>query len=302
MKNFNRIYEQVLINSKEELESLRKSLLLRIVLCIIFAGCLIGITLMYTHGVVLGLVMFLAIAVCVFIVSKPGQEYKSVYKEKVVKTFVEAYDENLAYLPTGRVSEYLYMSAGFERYCDRYSSEDLITGNIDGHKIMMGEVHTERRETYTDSDGHTQTRYVTIFHGMFGNVEISSKYNGQIRVHSDKGMLGKIFGNQKRIEMDSTEFEKYFEVHADDKIQAMQVLTSDIMEEMIDFIKKSKIRFELTINHNQLFIRFKTGDIFEGNVFRSSVNFDTLKKMFDIINFTFDITRKLIKVTEETAI
>lgn len=100
--------------------------------------------------------------------------------------------------------------------------------------------------------------------------------------------------------MDSSEFEKYFDVIADDKIQAMQILTSDVMDKMLDFIKTSKIKYELTIRDDKLYIRFKTGGMFEGNVFKSSVDFDTLKKVYDVINFTFDITRTLVKVTEET--
>lgn len=64
---------------------------------------------------------------------------------------------------------------------------------------------------------------------------------------------------------------------------------------MIDIIVKIWLK-------EQLFIRFYTGSMFEGNVFKSSVDFDTLKGMFDIINFTFDITRRFIKVLEETQI
>ena len=240
--------------------------------------------------------------ICMILIGSPQKKYTELYKEKVVKTFIKSYDENLEYNPYGMIPKSIYLSAGFNEAFDRYHSEDLITGNIDDHEMMIGEVHIEREETDTDSDGHKTTSYVTVFQGMFGKVNINNKYNGEIKVHSNKGKLGNLFSGKKRIEMDSTEFEKYFDVYADDKIQAMQVLTSDIMEQMISFIKENKTKFELTIKQNELYIRFKTGQMFEANVFRSSVNFDTLKRMFDIINFTFDITRALVKVTEETEI
>lgn len=121
-------------------------------------------------------------------------------------------------------------------------------------------------------------------------------------VYLHKGRQSQISPEHKKIEMDSTEFEKYFDVYADDKIQAMQVLTSDVMEEMMEFIKESKIKFEFTIKKDKFYIRFWTDEMFEGNILKSSVEFDTLKKVFDVINFTFDITRKIIKVTEETTI
>ena len=302
MKNFNKIYEEVLKNSKEELENLRKNLLFRLFLLIGGAIFLLAICFIFINEIVATIALVVAIIASIFIIRGPQNEYKSKYKEKVVKTFIKSYDENLSYTPEGNIPSQIYRSAGFETSYDRYFSDDLITGTIDGHKIMMGEVHTEREEEHTDSEGHTTTTYVTIFHGMFGNVKINNKYNGEIKVHSDKGKLGNLFSGKKRIEMDSTEFEKYFDVYADDKIQAMQILTSDIMEQMINFINESKIKFEITINKSELYIRFKTGKMFEANLFRSSVNFDTLKKVYNIINFTFDITRNLIKVTEETEI
>lgn len=302
MKSFTKIYEEVLVNSKQELENLRKKLLFRLFILISITICLVVVCFMYTSVVKTALIGYLAIVVCIFIIRGPQNEYKSKYKEKVVKTFIKSYDDNLSYTPEGKIPSQIYRSAGFETNYDRYHSDDLIIGNIDGHKIMMGEVHTEIESEHTDSDGNTTTTYVTIFHGMFGNVHINNKYNGEIKVHSNKGKLGNLFSGKKRIEMDSAEFEKYFDVYADDKIQAMQILTSDIMEQMINFITENKIKFEITINQSEFYIRFKTGQMFEANVFKSSVNFDTLKNVYDIINFTFDITRNLIKITEETEI
>ena len=40
--------------------------------------------------------------------------------------------------------------------------------------------------------------------------------------------------------MDSQEFEKSFDVTASDKIKAMQLLTSDVMADLIDFKNNSK--------------------------------------------------------------
>lgn len=161
---------------------------------------------------------------------------------------------------------------------------------------MMSEVHTESE--YEDKEGHKS--YSTLFRGLFGVSEFKNLYNGTITIRTDKKIFNPIIKNKKRIEMDSSEFEKYFEVVADDKIQAMQILTSDIMDKMINFINESKIKFELTITLDKIYIRFKTGPVFEANIFKSSVDFDTLKKVFDIINFTLNITREITKAASET--
>lgn len=295
MKSFNEIYAEVLRTSKEDLEKLRKKCFRRILGCII----------LFIFSFVIGLqvqgeaVMVISAVICIFLavilIFGPANAYQKMYKETVVMKFIQEYDENLQFWYERGIPRSTYIEGGFENF-DDYHSEDLIIGKIDGHEMMIAEVHTETEST--DSEGHTT--HSTVFHGLFGMSKLNTAYHGMIKIHADKGILGKIFQNKQRIEMDSSEFEKYFDVIADDKIQAMQILTSDVMDKMLDFIKTSKIKYELTIRDDKLYIRFKTGGMFEGNVFKSSVDFDTLKKVYDVINFTFDITRTLVKVTEET--
>ena len=301
MKDFEEIYENVLGN-KNELEDLRKNYITRILLTVIVSAVLVIACFLFANETIAMIALFIAIVLGAYIIYKPGKEYKMEYKEKVVKTFIKEYDENLEYAPESGISSSTYRMAGFENRFDRYHSEDLITGKIDGHQIEMSEVHTEEEQESTDSDGNTTTTYVTLFYGMFGHIQINNIYNGEMKIHSDKGKLAKLFGDKQRIEMDSSEFEKYFDVYAEDKIQAMQVLTSDIIEEMIDFRTNHKTKFEITINGNQLYIRFHTGDMFEANLIKSSTNEKTLREVYDIINFTFDITRKFIKISEDTEI
>lgn len=298
MKSFNEIYAEVLKSNKTDLEVLRKRYFNRIVLCAIAIFVLVMVGVYFSGSEASGLI-YISIAVCIVLIVifllGPANAYRRIYKEKVVKTFIQAYDENLQFYYEKGIPSAVYREGHFEHY-DRYESEDLIIGKVDGHDMMMGEVHTESETE--DSDG--KRSYTTIFHGLFGMCKLNNSYHGMVKIHADKGVLGKVFQNKKRIEMDSSEFEKYFDVIADDKIQAMQILTSDIMDKMILFIKQSKLKYELTIRENKLYIRFKTGAMFEGNIIKSSVDFDTLKKVYDIINFTFDITRALVKVTDET--
>ena len=57
---------------------------------------------------------------------KYWSKYTKVYKEKVVKSFIKSYDENLRYDYKGSIPQSVYMASGFERHYDRYSSDDLI--------------------------------------------------------------------------------------------------------------------------------------------------------------------------------
>ena len=74
------------------------------------------------------------------------------------------------------------------------------------------------------------------------------------------------------------------------------------MTTMIEFIKQSKIKYELTIKDEQMYIRFHTGGVFEPRLFKSSLDYDMLKKYYDIIDFVFKVTREINKVIENVDI
>lgn len=297
MKDFNEIYENVIRESKDELENLRKKCFHRIVRCIIITVVCFFLGTFLDSQILSNLSLILGISLAIIIYMEPASNYRKNYKEKVVKQFIKAYDESLEFSYEEGIPETTYVEGAFEHF-DCYHSEDLIKGNIDGHNVMIAEIHTQNETE--DSDGHTNR--TDLFHGLFGVIELDKIYNGMVRIHTDKGFLSKIFDNKKRIEMDSSEFEKYFDVIADDKIQAMQILTSDIMDTMLEFLENSKMKFELTIRYDKLYIRFKTGSVFEANIIKSSLGLDSLKKVYNLIHFTFNITREFVKTIDETQI
>lgn len=290
ISKFNEIYAKIYKENYEELEKLRKKERNRqiIQICMItIAIILVACIFLRPKLIILFGLLLMIIVLIVITLGKPTW-YKKEYKQKVIRNLVKTYDENLEYKPYSGISQIEYRSGEFERY-DRYYSEDTIEGIINDMVIKMAEVHTE--EEYVDDEGHRS--YTTVFHGMFGIVKLSQFIAGTIKIHSDKGLFGKIFKGKNKVEMDSSEFEKYFDIYADNKIQAMQILTSDVMTEMIRFYEKYKIKYEMTIKQDTLYIRFKCGPMFEANLMKSSLDMDTLKRNYDIINFIFNISQKI---------
>ena len=292
MIGFNEIYEEVYKECNDSLENKRIAVKnYQIISFIIFIGLGVFLAIMYKYPVF----VFIGIMIWTLIIgfSKKSRQYNSEFKNNVIKKFVKSYCDTLTYSPERGISSQIYREAEFEHY-DRYSSEDYISGILeDGYAIEMAEVHTE--DESTDKDGHTT--YTTIFYGLFARVSFDKAVFGTIKIRKNKL---KLFGNKDRIEMDSGEFEKIYDVYADDKIIAMQLLTADIMQMFIDFKNKYKISPELTIRQNKLYIRFATGNVFEANVLKRALDYDTLKKYYDTINFTLRITEKMLKNIKET--
>lgn len=310
MKNFNEIYQEVYKVSNEKLEKLRKSKVRRSAIFTVIATVILFFILLFAiigktknngfnfvaFQVAISLVT--AIIIMIIVMASNITKYKASFKEKVIAPFIKNIDENLNYYPNRGIESTIYRQGEFEHY-DIYSSEDAIVGILDGkYAVRIAEVHTENESK--DSDGNRTT--YTIFHGLFGNIECGKSINTTLKIRSDKGFLGNLFKGKQRVEMDSVEFEKHFDVYGDNKIVAMQILTSDVMAMMIDFRRESKIKYELTIKNNQMYIRFHTGDVFEPQVFKSALDYDMLKKYYDIIDFVFKVSRAINKAIENTEI
>lgn len=295
MKNFDEIYENISETCKEPIEELRKKSRNGIMRTMIIALA-IGIILSITISPQLLLPVAIIAIVLDIILSKSRREYVKLFKEKVIRTFVKEYSDTLEYRPNSGIPSIMYNEGEFERRYDRYHTEDLITGTLNGkYKIDMAEVHTENEST--DKDGNTT--YTTIFHGLFAKVEFKKYVDVNMKIRRNSINL---FRKKEKIEMDSSEFEKKFDVHSSNKIIAMQLLTADIMQMLLDFKENNKLTPEITLNGNSLYIRFATGDMFEPNIFKFSLNYNTLKKYYDTINFTLDITEKFVKNIEETEV
>lgn len=299
MKNFNNIYEQIYKQCATPMEEMRREAQKGMIKVFLIAG-IIGILFgCYYHNLISKIMTFFIVvfpATALYsVISKKNKNYNKFFKDNVIKTFVKEYSEDLNYIPTQGLSKLIYSQGEFESY-DLYYTEDLIQGVIeDKYDVTMAEVHTMNEST--DEDGNTSR--TTVFHGLVAKIDFEKQVKAQIKIRKDKI---KLFNKETRVEMDSGEFEENFDVYATDKIIAMQILTADIMQMMLDFKQKNGLRPELTLSGNTLIVRFATGNLFEAKVFEDSLDYKTLKKYYDTINFTLDLAKSFVKNIEETEI
>jgi len=103
------------------------------------------------------------------------------------------------------------------------------------------------------------------------------------------------------LEMDSSEFEKIFNVYTSNKIKGMQILTADIMEDILHFKDKTKQDFDIFIKNNNIYLRFDCGSMFEP-AFTKNKNIDKkiLELDYNILKFVYELSIKIINVINET--
>lgn len=234
------------------------------------------------------------------LISQKQNAYKVEFKQVIIKKLIDNFYDNLEYYPLKEMPERIYEKPNYNEYYNEYHSEDYFEGQIKNkYYIDMAEVFTEHVETHTDSEGNTHTTRTTIFHGLFAKVTSEKSITSELRIVQDK--IGKY--NKNRLNMDSSEFEKYFDVITDNKIIAMQLLTADVMEEMIEFENKTNMKYDIVVKENEIYLRFHCGDMFEPQSVRKGIiNKAQLEKYFYMLNFTYNLSNRLIELINETEI
>ena len=234
------------------------------------------------------------------LISKKQNAYELEFKQVIIKKLIDNFYDNLEYYPLKEMPERIYEKPNYNEYYNEYHSEDYFEGQIKNkYYIDMAEVFTEHVETHTDSEGNTYTTRTTIFHGLFAKVTSEKSITSELRIEQDK--IGKY--NKNRLNMDSSEFEKYFDVITDNKIIAMQLVTADVMEEMIEFENKTNMKYDIVVKENEIYLRFHCGDMFEPQSVRKGIiNKAQLEKYFYMLNFTYNLSNRLIELINETEI
>ena len=249
------------------------------------------------YALVLNIIVFVFTKV---IFSKSNRKYTTMYKNIVINKLMSNFYNNLEYFPNKQMPEYIYEAAKYNEYYNRYYSEDYMEAVINNqYSIQMAEVKTQKEESYTDSQGRRQTRTITIFRGLFSKILMHKSIKGELRIVRN----GTLVFDKKRLEMDSSEFEKYFDVKSSDKILGMRLLTADVMQDLIEFQNNTNMKYDIYIKDNELYLRFHSGPMFEvGRLKDGAIDKETLRKYFYMLNFTYNLSNKLINLVNDLII
>ena len=247
----------------------------------------------------IAMLMFFTAIVLIFISSKYIKEYKRIFKEEIVANFIKLINSKLEYKPTSYEFELMesdYKRANFDNnWFNRFYPDDYIEGFLDDDLfIKMGNLHIQK---HTGSGKNSRTE--ELFNGMFAHMSCGKDIRTYIKISKNKL---KIFGQNNRVEMDSQEFEKYFDIYSENKILAMQLLTSDVMNTLIDFYNKYNIEYEIVIRNNRIYMRFFTGAMFEPKIFGNSMDKRLLFSYFCILKFIVNVTKEVNKALKELEI
>jgi hypothetical protein len=173
--------------------------------------------------------------------AKGTARYRSMFKVGFLAKLVKAVEPGVDYVPEQGISEAVFNQSGlFGASPDRYTCEDLIHGMIGDTKVMLSEVHAKEKHTSTDSKGRSQTRWKTMFKGIFFLADFHKEFRTPVLVMPDVaerhfGWIGKklqkLGGNLQK--MENPEFEKMFVVRGADAVETRYLLTPSMQDRLV---------------------------------------------------------------------
>lgn len=316
MKSFEDLYNE--FNNDEEINRIGQEVLkesskkrkISLLVCIIIAAIDIyflyrlfgnptkndGIQSIYMLVIPTLIINIAAVVFVALIFNKKHTEFIPIFKEKVIKKMINNFLDDVKYFPNMGMPQDIYKEVKYEYY-DRYNSDDYAEGNLNGkYYTELAEIKTEEKKEVRDEDGHTTTVYKTVFCGLFEKVFIEKSIKSNLRITMRSGYANKL-------EMDSSEFEKIFNVYASNKIIGMQILTADIMNDILEFLNYTENEFDIYINEDEIYFRFHGGKLFEPRFrWKKILDEKSLRSYYNILLFTYNITNKIIKAVNDVEI
>ena len=130
---------------------------------------------------------------------------------------------------------------------------------------------------------------------MFIRIDLVKSLGSNLKIASNS-----IIGKKDKIEMDSQEFEKYFDVSSTNRVKGMEILTPDVMEILMHYRKVLNENFDIYIYENIMYIRLHIGKMFESKVYTDvSIDKSLVKKYYDILDFTYNLANEMINLIEK---
>lgn len=292
-----KVYEEKLIKTIEQLNKNRKNLiqrlLLLIFLIIFFVFFLfLSATITFLPPFDLFIVFIILLIIVSYRYIRMHSEYKLNFKNKVVRDVIKLIDNSLTYEPEKYITKEVFnKSKIFQPIIDRYEGSDLIHGKIGKTAIMLSQIKAEKTESRSNSDGDTETEWVTIFQGVFFVADFHKHFRTKVILLPPFKFpyLNKIH----RIKLEDPEFEKYFKVYGEDQIETRYIISTSLMNRLVELRKRWGKDIYISFVDSLMFIALTSIDRFFDPPLKRDIDYETIKKIFEDFKFFYEIVDNL---------
>lgn len=164
-------------------------------------------------------------------------------------------------------------------------------GKIGKTTIQFCEVKAEIEPKLTKSKKEVGGRPVVIFKGIMCVADFHKHFNTNTVVRQRRYLRS---DKMQRVKLENGEFERRFNVYSMDQVEARYILSTSMMERMIEMDKKFKRKVQFSFTDSKVIVAIDDKrDNFEFNIWRSVYHPGVLKKEYELINALIGIVEDL---------
>lgn len=227
------------------------------------------------------------------------RRYEMTFKNLMAEPILKASFEDVRYTPEKGFSknEVTKMNLLYITLDAHFASEDMIEAVYSGVLFKQSDLQIsstsnrscdERDNSPKDYKGNT-----ILVDGRLTRFPFKVPIKGQVQIGSRIGIKWKHYLGKKRVVLEDTEFNKNFDVFADDEHSAFYVLTPQVLGYFNSWCSGTSERIAATFDGEYLYVlRYGKGGVFKADM-REPFNAD---KKEDQIYAELDEIKKLIKV------
>lgn len=312
--SFESIYPElgpVLKEAEDSRAAAKKKIFRNILIILILWAIAIGAGILTGNGSIGGTLIFVAfIATFVFIglSVRAAKEFRLDYSRRVVRKLVhtmfknvevpddedeDEYEASVRFMPNKRIGVNKISTSGIAPRFDRIRGEDYISGRLGATTFEFSEIELIDIQYKKDSNGNRKKVEKRVFKGIMFIADFHKHFQGETylidKKFFDTERFELKFKGAFEIEMEDIAFNKEFRTMTTDDIEARYILSSNLMERIMEFTNRSKDEVELSFKNSKMFIMHEARkNHFEGKLFENNDE-ETLKEIYNDFRTYFDI-------------
>ena len=291
---FEKLYKELYKDSNQILEKAKKEknkkILITLLVCILV---IVLIKIISNDDIIFLFSIIVSIIIMSIVITIEKKKYTQKFKNNIIKELVKKYNSKLNFIANGKISTQEYSISKFDNSFDEMYTEDKISGIIgENTDFQMVQLVTKEERIVEDDAGNESKQIVETFKGIYGIVSLEKNTKSDIYIASNS--ITRKY-SKDRVEMDSQEFEQNYDCITKDKINAMKILTSDLLEKFVNLRSGNLKNFQLKIKDDFLFFRCACGEMFEPPKFKEALNKEIIKKYYNVISLPVEIVEKILE-------
>ncbi|MCC0178323.1 DUF3137 domain-containing protein [Waterburya agarophytonicola K14] len=306
LSQFKQYCQEHLLDKLKELEKKRIQTLATIfisgIICLIatwgFAQFIFGF-LRLNNNIFIFYLICLSFAIPVWLIFCRGciQVYGLGFKRNIIEKIIDFIDEpgTLSYANQLFLEDKRQTILGFTRSQifrdelqepDNLEQEDCVYGTIGNTDIFFAEIMVENiKEGYLNEFEMSEFRGKSIFfRGLFFEAEFSKKFLSRtfILPNTFKNKVS-VLNNWRgqNVDLEDPEFKQMFKVYGDNQVESRYILSTNLMNRLVEFRKKAKRQVYLSFVDGFLYIAIPyRHNLFEPKLFQKMTSFTPLREYF----------------------